>query len=320
MSNEIAVMDAATLERVVIGEDLGKLTPAQRLTYYQAVCQRLEIDPILKPFSYLVLNGKLTLYANRNAAEQLRRVHGVSIMSIDRDTMGDLYIVTAQAKDRDGRVDTSTGVVDLKGLTGEKLANALMKAETKAKRRVTLSICGLGWLDETEVETIPEARMIEGEVIEDEAEVVYPNPPSDTFRRPTPREISGPRTSADAIMALKAAELEKLEEIEAKNWEVKPPTDKQRKALYGLYRVVWDYLEPSAQTEAIHALHANVFGRASGKELSGPQVSVLLDWLKDADSWNPDAIAMKEAKAIANMPLDGQEGLFEMEAEGEVTF
>ena len=30
-----------------------------------------------------------------------------------------------------------------------------MKAETKAKRRVTLSIAGLGWLDETELETIP---------------------------------------------------------------------------------------------------------------------------------------------------------------------
>jgi hypothetical protein len=29
-----------------------------------------------------------------------------------------------------------------------------MKAETKAKRRVTLSICGLGFLDETEVETL----------------------------------------------------------------------------------------------------------------------------------------------------------------------
>jgi hypothetical protein len=32
-----------------------------------------------------------------------------------------------------------------------------MKAETKAKRRVTLSICGLGLLDETEIETIPGA-------------------------------------------------------------------------------------------------------------------------------------------------------------------
>ena len=31
----------------------------------------------------------------------------------------------------------------------------MMKAETKAKRRVTLSICGLGVLDETEVENVP---------------------------------------------------------------------------------------------------------------------------------------------------------------------
>ena len=33
----------------------------------------------------------------------------------------------------------------------------MMKAETKAKRRATLSICGLGLLDETEVSTIPGA-------------------------------------------------------------------------------------------------------------------------------------------------------------------
>jgi hypothetical protein len=34
----------------------------------------------------------------------------------------------------------------------------MMKAETKAKRRVTLSICGLGMLDETEVADIPGAN------------------------------------------------------------------------------------------------------------------------------------------------------------------
>jgi hypothetical protein len=50
------------------------------------------------------------------------------------------------------------GAVSLVGLRGEALANAIMKAETKAKRRATLSICGLGFLDETEIETIPDAR------------------------------------------------------------------------------------------------------------------------------------------------------------------
>jgi hypothetical protein len=44
--------------------------------------------------------------------------------------------------------------------------NALMKAVTKAKRRVTLSICGLGMLDETEVETIPDVEYVEAEIEE----------------------------------------------------------------------------------------------------------------------------------------------------------
>ena len=48
----------------------------------------------------------------------------------------------------------------------------MMKAETKAKRRVTLSLCGLGWTDESEVGSIPNAQTIvvdqeTGEVIEE---------------------------------------------------------------------------------------------------------------------------------------------------------
>ena len=48
--------------------------------------------------------------------------------------------------------------------------NALMKAVTKAKRRVTLSICGLGMLDETEVETIPNVGVIEADITNPEPE------------------------------------------------------------------------------------------------------------------------------------------------------
>ena len=47
-----------------------------------------------------------------------------------------------------------------------------MKAETKAKRRATLSIVGLGLLDETETETIPGAKLVNGEVVEEQAEVI----------------------------------------------------------------------------------------------------------------------------------------------------
>jgi hypothetical protein len=63
-------------------------------------------------------------------------------------------VVTANAQDAKGRVDESTGAVPVEGVKGESLANAMMKAETKAKRRVTLSICGLGLLDESEVGSV----------------------------------------------------------------------------------------------------------------------------------------------------------------------
>src|SRR4029077_13307885 len=53
--------------------------------------------------------------------------------------------------------EDATGAVSIKGLGGQLLANAYMKAETKAKRRGTLSICGLGWMDETEADSIPGA-------------------------------------------------------------------------------------------------------------------------------------------------------------------
>jgi hypothetical protein len=69
-------------------------------------------------------------------------------------------------------MDSSIGAVSVDGLKGDDLANAMMKAETKSKRRVTLSICGLGMLDETEIETIKEAAPVE--IVDDDQE-----PPQD---------------------------------------------------------------------------------------------------------------------------------------------
>src|SRR5215510_224243 len=143
-------------EKVVLGGDLSELDAAQRAEYYGAVCRSLGLNPLTKPFEYLTLNGKLRLYALRDCADQLRRLHGISIYIANRERLSDIYVVTARARDRQGREDESTGAVPLGNLRGDALANALMKAETKAKRRVTLSIAGLGWLDETEVETIPQ--------------------------------------------------------------------------------------------------------------------------------------------------------------------
>lgn len=148
----------AIMERVIAYNDLSKLTPQERLEYYRAVCESQGLNPLTQPFLYIWINGRLVLYATRGAADQLRKRDSVSVEITARENLGEVYLVTARATDGEGRVDESIGAVSIANLSGDALANALMKCETKAKRRVTLSIVGLGWLDETEVGTIPHAE------------------------------------------------------------------------------------------------------------------------------------------------------------------
>lgn len=146
------------IESVITAGDLSKLNPVQRVNYYTAVCQSVGLNPLTKPFEYITLNGKMVLYARKDATDQLRDIRKVSITRLERERIDSVYVVTAYAQTVDGRTDSSMGAVNIEGLKGDALANALMKSETKAKRRVTLSICGLGMLDETELSTIPDAR------------------------------------------------------------------------------------------------------------------------------------------------------------------
>jgi len=103
------------------------------------------------------LQGREVLYATKTATEQLRKIYGVSVEKIEQQYRDDIVITTVTVRDKTGRTDGATGAVNISNLRGDALANAVMKSETKAKRRATLSICGLGMLDESEIETIPGA-------------------------------------------------------------------------------------------------------------------------------------------------------------------
>jgi dihydroxyacetone kinase len=121
------------------------------------------LDPFTKPFDILRLNGKEVLYCTRSGTQQLNKLHKVSHTITSRDTNADagVYIVTSKASLPDGRCTESIGAVNIAGLKGEAYANAIMKAETKAKRRATLDLLGLGVLDESEAESIPNASTVQ---------------------------------------------------------------------------------------------------------------------------------------------------------------
>jgi hypothetical protein len=156
---------ASMLEQVVVGGDLSRLAAPARLLYYKTVCESVGLNPFTRPFEYITLNGKLTLYAKRDATDQLRALHGVSITRLERETTDGMYVVTAHARNAKGRTDAAMGAVFLGGKLGEDKANAMMKAETKAKRRVTLSLCGLGLLDESEAADVPGAVLGDTDVV-----------------------------------------------------------------------------------------------------------------------------------------------------------
>ncbi|EHO1685686.1 hypothetical protein KIM83_000956 [Campylobacter coli] len=167
MSNEVVLKEENKLEinfnpyeLALIKGDLSKLSDVERASYVKNLCESLGLNMLTKPFEYIVLNGKLTLYANKSATDQLRQIRKVSITKTEVAQVGDIYMVTAYAATPDGRTDCDTGALNIKNLDGDNLANAIMKAITKAKRRVTLSICGLGMLDESELETIKEKRFL----------------------------------------------------------------------------------------------------------------------------------------------------------------
>ena len=159
--NDLQVTQSNTdiVSSLVIKGDLSGLSQGQKLDYYRAMCERLGLDPMTQPFKLLNLSGKQVLYCDRSGAQQLNKIHKISHERKASEHINDVYVVFMRATLPDGRFTESSGAVTVGSLKGDALANALMKAETKAKRRATLDIVGLGILDESELETIPNARV-----------------------------------------------------------------------------------------------------------------------------------------------------------------
>lgn len=259
---------AAIVERLVVSGDLAALTPEQRVIYYRQVCESTGLNPFTRPFDYITLNGKLTLYANKGASDQLRASRGISITSVEASERDGVYIVRARAMTQDGRTDESTGAVSIVGLKGDALANAIMKAETKAKRRVTLSIAGLGFLDETEIDTIP-AGAVQRTVVQETGEIV---------RRPTPPPPAQPRSPTSESVIVVAEPFDNPFDDPSVGTGASPVNEKQLKALHALgneaYGKGWD--------DKRHDLVFAASGKRtrSSKELTHDEASRLIDGLR----------------------------------------
>ena len=146
------------LEKVILNADLSSLTGEQRVNYYMQVCNQYGLDAFTRPFEYIKLNNKLTLYATKACAAALIELKSISTRIVSQEQFQDVFVVTCEAtrKDENGntQVAQDIGVVPIANLKGDQLGNAMMKAATKAKRRTVLNMAGLGQTDETELQSI----------------------------------------------------------------------------------------------------------------------------------------------------------------------
>lgn len=162
------VLELSDQEGLLIGGDLEKLTAEGRIAYYIARCKSQGLDPLSRPFDYIKVPGmvrgtfRLVLYANKNCAEQLREIHHISSTIIKEEIDAGVLRVYVRASKPiiiDGKIlghrdFDEVGAVSVAGIGATDLANARMKAVTKAHRRAALGIQGLGLSDESETETI----------------------------------------------------------------------------------------------------------------------------------------------------------------------
>lgn len=143
--NEVTISQA--WEKAMIENDLSALNSEERLSFVKHICETVGLNPSTKPFIYTEFQGQLKLYPAKGAAEQLRAIHGISceIVKAERDEPNGVFWTHVKGTTKD-RFDEDYGWAAIANLKGDVLGNAVGKAITKGKRRVTLSMVGLGWM------------------------------------------------------------------------------------------------------------------------------------------------------------------------------
>ena len=138
---------AIAMQRVsAAGRDTKALTHEERVATLSALSKALGLNPLTNPVQFLSLSGREVLYVTKQATDQIAarlRLNRETVAGPEVRDFGGTKLVFCQVKVTapDGRSEVSTATLPFTDPV-----NVLMKCETKAKRRATLSLAGLGLL------------------------------------------------------------------------------------------------------------------------------------------------------------------------------
>lgn len=160
-SNAMAVnMQSASVREYFRSGNVAQLNEHEKDFVLAKLCERYGLDPILRPFDLISFQGGQKFYMTASATNQLANAKGLSREVVSLDIVEDKMMAkcTVKVSDPTGRTEVANGFIAISKflaptkadpvpkrvlLDGDDLANALLKLETKTKRRATLSFFGV---------------------------------------------------------------------------------------------------------------------------------------------------------------------------------
>jgi hypothetical protein len=291
-ANGAGMTQSEAIEKALINGDLSGLSQRERLEFYQMRCSAAGLDPRSQPFQYLLLNGRLVLYATKNTSDQLISHRKISMRITKRgfDQLTGMYIVEVQATLPGGQIVEDLAAVPLsKGLSGEQTANMIMKAITKAKRRAVLSACGLGMLDETEIRDLAGAEIVSPMALE--------RPPGEALEHPVNYEpkaqtISEVRAWMQRALEVAQRKLEALLVLEGREADMK--------SLVSSVNQIGNWLV-SRWIESGTLDEASVIGLKGTRDRERVAMAIIAGWQQDNAEFKEDVWSYLMSKARAQL-------------------
>lgn len=161
MSEVMTLNDASVgVKEYFRSGNVAQLTESERDIVLAKLCERYDLDPLLRPFDLISFQGKAKFYLTASATNQLAAKKNLTrtVSNIELDEQRFIAKCAVSVSSPEGRSETSICYIGIGKfvpgtkedpkpkkvlLDGDELANALLKLDTKAKRRATLSFFGL---------------------------------------------------------------------------------------------------------------------------------------------------------------------------------
>ena len=197
MKQELSQLSNEIVSKIILSNDLSGLTKDQRVQYVAYRCKQSGLDVAGCPFNLIETNGKVFLYANKEAAAQLNQLRSLSpVVSKEEFLMDNTIFKVTYRVTENGRSTEDCGAVALvnikRGVQGNpdevrkmapaEVADAIMKAHTKAKRRAILTHCGIGTNDLDEPLVVPDMTPQKEEIKQTEV-TVKPSPAAEIVQK-----------------------------------------------------------------------------------------------------------------------------------------